>query len=161
MHRTFVFTALACASLCFATMAHAKEPLRLPRFVSLKAEEANLRTGPGIRYPVRWVYWKKWLPVEIIEEYDHWRKIRDVDGESGWIHKSLLSGRRTVFIQENHAELRQHPEKDAPALLRAEQGVVGDAIACESRWCRIQIQNVKGWLPKTSFWGAYDQEIFD
>jgi len=102
------------AGLSFAPPVIADDALPVPRFVSLKAEEANLRTGPGIRYPVRWVYWKKWLPVEIIEEYDHWRKIRDAEGESGWIHKSLLSGRRTILIKEDIASLHQRPSKETP-----------------------------------------------
>src|SRR5262245_11232862 len=72
--------------------------LPIPRFVSLKSSEVNLRTGPGIRYPVRWIYHKKWLPMEVIDEFEHWRRIRDVSGESGWVHKTLLSGRRTAIV---------------------------------------------------------------
>lgn len=161
MRRIILMAVLSLAAAMPRPAAAENDKLPVPRFVSLKADEANLRTGPGIRYPVRWVYRKKWLPVEIVEEFDHWRKIRDVDGESGWVHKSLLSSRRTVFITDKQAVLRKHQEENAPPLLRAERGVIADVIECESRWCRVQIENVKGWAPKTAFWGAYSQEVFD
>ena len=72
--------------------------LPLPRFVSLAADRVNVRFGPGKQYPINWVFARKGLPVEIIEEFDTWRKIRDYDGEEGWIHSSLLSSRRTIMV---------------------------------------------------------------
>ena len=72
--------------------------LPLPRFVSLAADRVNVRFGPGKQYPVNWVFARKGLPVEIIAEFDTWRKIRDYDGEEGWIHSSLLSSRRTIMV---------------------------------------------------------------
>ncbi len=72
--------------------------LPLPRYVSLRAEEVNMRTGPGVRYPVDWVYKRRNLPVEIIAEFGTWRKIRDVEGAQGWIHQSMLSNRRTFSV---------------------------------------------------------------
>lgn len=133
----------------------------LPRFASLKSSEVNVRTGPGIRYPIRWVYKKKWLPMEIVEEYDHWRKVRDVSGETGWVHRSLLSGHRTIHVTDETLTLRREPNANAAPVLRAERGVTGDLIECDTQWCRLQIADRKGWAIKTSFWGAYDSEIFD
>ena len=72
--------------------------LPLPRFVSLAAERVNVRFGPGKQYPVNWMFARQGLPVEIIEEFDTWRKIRDHDGEEGWVHSSLLSSRRTIMV---------------------------------------------------------------
>ena len=67
----------------------------LPRFVSLRSDEVYVRTGPGQKYPVQWIFRKKDVPVEIILEYDVWRKVKDYDGHEGWVHKTLLSGKRT------------------------------------------------------------------
>lgn len=132
-----------------------------PRFVSLKSSEVNVRTGPGIRYPVRWVYRKKRLPMEVIDEYDHWRKVRDVAGETGWVHRSLLSNRRTAVITSDMAVLFRSPDPKANPVIRAERGVIADILACENAWCRLQIEGRKGWVPKQSVWGAYTQEVFD
>src|SRR5258706_546116 len=85
-------------TLLFCSAANAAS-LPLPRFVSLKSEEANVRTGPGTRYPIQWVYHRAGMPVEIVEEYDLWRKIRDVEGTTGWVHKTMLAGNRTALIK--------------------------------------------------------------
>ena len=67
--------------------------LPIPRFVSLSADKVFVRTGPALRYPIKWVYQRENMPVEIIQEFDTWRKIRDMDGDDGWVHQSLLSAR--------------------------------------------------------------------
>jgi len=72
--------------------------LPLPRFVSLRSDKVFMRFGPGKQYPIKWVYERKWLPVEIILEFDTWRKIRDHAGEEGWVHQSLLSDRRETAL---------------------------------------------------------------
>lgn len=156
---------LGIAILCVVSSlppAYADEDnSRLPRFVSVKSDEVNLRTGPGIRYPVRWVYRKQWLPVEIIEEFEHWRKIRDLDGESGWVHKSLLSSRRSGMISVPLATLRTDPDPTAPPVLRIQKSVIIAIVNCTKDWCRLQHGDTKGWLPKKEFWGTYDEEIFE
>ena len=72
--------------------------LPLPRFVSLRSEEVNLRTGPGVQYPVDWVYKRRNMPVEVLAEFGTWRKVRDIQGTQGWVHQSLLSSNRWVTI---------------------------------------------------------------
>jgi SH3-like domain-containing protein len=136
------------------------ESLPLPRFVSVKADELNVRTGPGTRYPVRWVYYKKMLPMEIVDEYEHWRKVRDVEGESGWVHKSLLSGRRTAIITTNIAVMRARPDKNATPLLRLSREVILSTLECAKDWCQLQHENTRGWVAKAELWGAYPEEIF-
>ena len=86
--------------------------LPLPRFVSLAAERVNVRFGPGRQYPVSWMFARKGLPVEIIAEFDTWRKIRDYDGEEGWIHSSLLSSRRTIMVIGEVRALRRTASTD-------------------------------------------------
>ena len=100
--------------------------LPVPRFVSLDADRVHLRYGPGREYPVSWVLARKGLPVEIIAEFDTWRKVKLHDGDEGWIHSSLLSSRRTVMIKNDIAELRRTPDDDARVVLRAEPGVIGE-----------------------------------
>src|SRR5581483_9127238 len=103
MRARFYFLFILIGMVAPAQAINNTSGLPVPRFVSLKPEEANARTGPGTRYPIAWVYRRPGLPVEVIEEYDLWRKIRDIDGATGWVHKSMLDGRRTVMIKSKEA----------------------------------------------------------
>lgn len=136
--------------------------LPLPRFVSLKSDEVNVRTGPGTRYPIQWVYRRSGMPVEIIEEYDLWRKIRDSEGNGGWVHKSMLEGKRNIMINSKEARVvRIDPEPQAKPILKAEPKVVARLMECQQDWCRIQISGRKGWIEKKYIWGVYASEKFD
>lgn len=132
--------------------------LPLPRFVSLGSDRVNLRFGPGEQYPIQWILAREGLPVEIIEEFDTWRKVRLHDGDQGWIHGSLLSSRRTIRVAEQIRELRRSPDAGARVLLRAEPGVIGELLDCERDWCRIEIDGRRGWLQRDAFWGALPGE---
>ena len=134
--------------------------LPLPRFVSLGADKVNLRTGPGSRYPIEWVYIRKGLPVEVLAEYDLWRQIRDIDGDEGWVHKQLLSGKRFVIAKADIVELRGKPEAAAPVVLRAAKGVQASLKRCNDDWCRIEIDGTDGWVQRAQLWGIYPAEIF-
>lgn len=154
--------------LCAPTVAIAQSAtgastgLPVPRFVSLKSDEVNVRTGPGTRYPIQWVYRRDGLPVEIMEEFDLWRKIRDIEGATGWVHKSMLAGSRRAFIRAKGAQVvRANPEDNARPLLKAEPMVITDVMECEVRWCRVQVSGRKGWIEKKYLWGVYADEIFD
>lgn len=156
-----VTLALLAVTLAIASIApvSAQEALPLPRFVSLKASEVNLRAGPGESYPVEWVYTRKGLPVEIIAEYDQWRKVRDSEGTVGWVHQVMLSGLRTVLV--GGATVRTafgEPSADARAVFRAEPGVQGSFLYCEPGWCRIEVSGTKGWLPMADLWGVYPED---
>ena len=133
----------------------------LPRFAALRSSEVNLRAGPGSQYPVEWVFLRRSLPIEITAEYGNWRKVRDVDGSEGWVHKSLLTGRRSVLVTGAVRTLRRTPAAAAAAVARAEPGVVGHLLLCGGGWCRIEIDGHKGWLPQTDFWGAYPDETVE
>ncbi len=135
------------------------QDLPLPRFASLKADEVNMRAGPGQAYPVEWVYTRKGLPVEIIAEYDQWRKIQDIEGTVGWIHRVMLSGQRTVMVDGVEVVIaREDPSESAFPVFRAEPGVQGALLSCESDWCRVDVNGAKGWLPMASLWGVYDSD---
>ena len=135
--------------------------LPLPRYASLRASEVNMRSGPGVRYPVDWIYKRRDLPVQIIAEFDHWRKIRDPSGTVGWIHRSMLTGKRTAVILVPLAVLRRTARADAPALARLEAGVITGLDACNKDWCRIEVSGLTGWIERAAIWGATKDEKFD
>ncbi len=94
--------------------------LPVPRFVSLKSDETNVRTGPGTRYPIAWVYRRAGMPVEVVEEYDLWRKIRDVEGTTGWVHKTMLAGHPNLTTKAPSAQsIKKDPEKAAKTIRKA------------------------------------------
>ncbi len=136
--------------------------LPIPRFVSLASEQVFVRTGPALRYPIKWVYKKQGLPVEIIQEFDTWRKIRDIDGDTGWVHQSLLSGERAVIVQgEVNLPLHRDAREDSTITAYFEPNVVARADACMKEWCRLENQGFKGWAQRKFLWGIYAQEDFD
>ncbi len=133
--------------------------LPIPRFVSLRSNKVYVRTGPALRYPIKWIFKKKSLPIEIIQEFDTWRKIRDIDGEEGWIHQSLLSGKRTALISEEAGAyiLRKLSENAQPAAL-LEKNVLVHIEKCQGAWCYITTEGFKGWIERKSIWGIYEHE---
>ena len=135
--------------------------LPLPRFVSLRADEVNLRTGPGVQYPIDWVYRRRHLPVEIIAEYDTWRKVRDWQGTEGWIHRSMLSNERTVVVAGKLRTLRQKSDTTARPVALAEAGVIARLLECPdaSTWCRVEVDGFEGWFRRIEFWGVYRDEV--
>jgi len=141
--------------------------LPLPRFVSLKASKVNLRVGPSTEYAVSWRYTRSGVPMEIIQEYDHWRRVRDTDGTEGWIHQSLLSGERTASVAPwkrgkdgAYVDLRNEPQKNSQLVAKLEPGVVVRLDECNGNWCRAEIKDVEGWISQEDLWGAYPGEAF-
>jgi SH3-like domain-containing protein len=135
--------------------------LLLPRFVSLGAAEVNVRTGPGRQYPIAWVFVRRDLPVEVLAEFGLWRKVRDIDGAEGWAHRSVLSGHRTALIIGEVRTLRLEPDAASLPVLLAEPGVQGSLLACRSEWCRMEIEDLRGWLPRAQLWGVHAWETFE
>ena len=136
----------------------AEKALPVPRFASLRSGEVNLRSGPGERYPIEWVLTKKGLPVEIVQEFDVWRKIRDAEGSLGWVHQRMVSGARTVIVTGAVRTLHADPDAAAPAVARAEPGLVARLLECRGDWCRIEAQDVKGWVMRGEVWGVFADE---
>jgi SH3-like domain-containing protein len=138
------------------------------RYVSLKADRVFLRKGPGTNYPVAWVFQRAGLPVEVIREFDVWRQVRDSGGTTGWVHSSLLSGRRTALIlpwevKEGQAQvplatLRNDDYEDAAAVAQVEAGALASIIACENGWCRVSIGDYRGYIEQEKLWGTYPNE---
>ena len=166
MTRLFLFLILLfpCAEVLAQepSVAFRSTEYPLPRFVSLRSSEVYVRTGPGQKYPVQWVFQKQGLPVEIILEYDVWRKIQDFEGEKGWVHKSLLSGRRTGVIRsEEMTAIRRKPNKNSSVNAYLKPNVLVHIEQCEASWCFVEASGYKGWLEKNMVWGVYEDEEFD
>jgi SH3-like domain-containing protein len=145
-------------SFLFSTLAFAEKNTS-PRFVSLKSNEINERVGPGSNYPVEWVYLKAGLPVEIIAEFDNWRKIRDREGAEGWVHQSMLCSKRHGIIQGGETLIYSGEDLNSSPLARVEPGVVVNILKCRGDWCQIRILDLKGWVLRAVLWGVYPQEI--
>ncbi len=160
--------AVLAAMLASTAAAQAESGLPIPRFVTVGASEANLRTGPGGRYPIEWVLVRRYMPVEVVGEFDTWRRVRDWEGVEGWVHQSLLSGRRgLVVIGDAVQALRTEPADTATMVARVEPGVIGRLLACPGPgrprhgWCYCDIGGHRGWLPRQVVWGLYTDEEID
>jgi SH3-like domain-containing protein len=142
--------------------------LPLPRFVSLKSKRVNLRVGPSTDYAVSWMYTKSGLPVEIVQEYDNWRRIRDADGTEGWVNHSLLSGSRTAVAapwmrgkgEAVYVNMRRDPTPSSTVIAKLEPGVVFHVGECNGEWCHVDASGTEGWVAQTEVWGAYPGEAF-
>lgn len=150
--------ALALQLAVLSEPARAEDRLPLPRFVSLQSGEVNMRAGPGESYPILWIYQRAGLPVEIIEEFDVWRRIRDHDGVVGWVKSTLLSGKRHVIVRDQQQPLRESAEPAARPVALIDPGVVLKVLECAGDWCRLEVQGYRGWLPKSECWGVYAGE---
>ena len=130
--------------------------LPLPRFAALRTDEVNLRTGPGTRYPIDWVYKRRDLPVQIEREFEVWRLVADQDGVKGWVHQATLTGRRSFVRQGRRARPAARARATTPAAVaRLKPGVIGRLRACEAGapWCQVQVGDYRGWLKRDEFWG--------
>lgn len=132
-----------------------------PYFASLASNEANIRKGPGLRYPIAWVFQRANLPVEVIDQFNNWRQVRFHTGQEGWAYHTLLSGRRYGLITgEGDAALRRLPRMQSPRLLLAAPGVIVRLTACRRDWCEAEVNERSGWLPKDRLWGVRKGEVF-
>jgi len=134
------------------------DPQPVPRFVGLRSKSVNVHVGPGGQYPIDWHYTRQNLPVEVIAEFDMWRQIRDSEGAIGWVHKSLLTGKRHVMILQKNRKLFHKPDVKANVIAIAEPGVLGRLLECHQEWCRIDAQGYKGWIKRRFLWGVYPHE---
>lgn len=148
-----------------STRADSSGQLPVPRFVSLRTNPVNLRIGPGVRYQIDWVYVRKGLPVEVIAEYETWRRIRDPDGAEGWVHQSMLSGRRSAVIvaATGPVPLRKADSEPSDVAAMIEPGVVVALQRCPvgGAACRVEVAGHQGWLSRAALWGLYPTESID
>lgn len=138
--------------------------LSLPRMVSLRSDNINGRSGPDTKYPIEWIYKQKGAPVEIVNEFGLWRKIKDWEGSESWVHKSMLTGRRFVRVMtpgENNIYNRDNYQ--SKVLAKAEDGVIGEIKECPKNkaFCLIKFDTIEGWMPRSVLFGVYSDENID
>lgn len=133
--------------------------LPVPRFVSLKAKEGNVRRGPSLENRIDWIFTRKGMPLRVVAEYGHWRRVEDREGQGGWMHYAMLSGERTVIILNDMTPLRSAPQENAAPRAYAEAEVIADLRECTIDWCRVEVPGADGWLRKTAIWGVKPDEL--
>ena len=122
-------------------------------FLSLKNNEVNLRLGPSFEYPIKFIYKKKYLPVEILDESETWRKIIDFKNNSGWIHISQLSKKKSAINIKNNSVLYKKPTIYSKPIAKLEIGRLVLIKKCKANWCKITTGDYGGWIFKDSLWG--------
>ncbi len=154
--------------LAFSPLAGAAQDKRgpvtnlpLPRYVSMKAAEGNVRRGPSLTHRIDWVFKRRGMPLQITAEYGNWRKVQDRDGAGGWVHYALLSGVRTVLIDSEILPVYSRPDPSSQVNAHFETGVVARLGSCSLDWCRISAGGYRGWALKSNLWGVDPSEIRD
>jgi SH3-like domain-containing protein len=140
--------------------------LRVPRFVSLKSDKVNVRRGPSTDQSIVWVFSRAGLPVEVIAEFENWRRVRDSEGADGWVFHSLLSGRRTVLVspwskgKQSPVSIALHesPSARSGVVAQLQPGVLGDLVECDGSWCELSVGDYSGYVQQEKLWGVYRDE---
>lgn len=136
--------------------------LPIPRFVSLKPSDTPMREGPSKDHRIRWVFKKEGVPVEILAEFETWRRVRDAEGADGWVYHSRLSGRRTAqvapWLKTGLVSLHERDTETATVVARLEPGVIAALEQCSGTWCRVRGEGFEGWIQQGRIWGAYPGE---
>lgn len=135
--------------------------LPLPRFVSLKTARGEARRGPSRSHRLDWVYTQRGLPLRVTGEFEHWRRVEDVEGQGGWVHYGQLSGVRTVLVTQDMEPMRGRPQANAPEIAYLEAGVVARIVECHRDWCRLNADGLRGWVSRTALWGLAPDEMLD
>ena len=135
--------------------------LPLPRYVTLKGIEGNARRGPGMSHRIDWVFTRAGMPLRVTAEFEHWRRVEDMEGAGGWVHYSLLSGVRNVIVTEDMVQFRSLPDDKGQVVLQAETGVIARVLECRPDWCRLRTDAGRGWVRKSALWGVDPAEIVE
>ena len=122
-------------------------------FLSLKNNEVNLRQGPSFKYPIKLTYNKKYLPVIILDKSETWRKIKDFENNSGWIHVSQLSKKNSAINIKNNSILFKKPTIYSKPIAKLEAGRLVLIKRCKEKWCKITTGDFSGWIKKNYLWG--------
>jgi SH3-like domain-containing protein len=136
--------------------------LPVPRFVSLKSDRVNVRSGPNKDQEVRWVYTRAGMPVEVTAEFENWRRIRDWEGAEGWVYHSLLAGKRSAVVvptlKDDLVPLYEKADAETAVVARLQSGVLGQLKSCNGLWCEFSGKEFSGWIKQERLWGAYPNE---
>ena len=135
--------------------------LPVPRFVTLKSDDVNMRAGPGTEYPILWHYRKTGLPLRVEAEFGVWRKVVDHDGTTGWMHHSVVSLKRHALVTSSSAKIHAKPDDGAALVAVAERNALLELRSCPTQWCKMASGNVHGWVSRTALWGLIDGEVLN
>tara|TARA_E500000178_G_scaffold333823_1_gene369166 strand:+ start:783 stop:1322 length:540 start_codon:yes stop_codon:yes gene_type:complete len=152
------FIPMAEANEARVTIQGTGQPL--PRFMTLKSDKVHMRTGPGMKYPIIYVYQRDGMPLRVVREFDVWREVVDLDGERGWMHSSTLSLKRMAMITANGVNVMQSDAASSPVIALAEKGAVVELMVCGTDWCRVESGRIRGWIQKRYLWGVFSDEVF-
>ena len=136
----------------------------LPRMVSLRSNLINARSGPGSRYPIEWVYKQKNAPVEIVAEFELWRKIKDWEGSETWVHKAMLVNKRWIkMTKPGTSNIYAKPQSDSRIIAKVEDQVIGKVEKCPEQkdFCLIRFSSIEGWVNRNDFYGIYPGEVIN
>jgi len=152
----------AGAAFAAGEIAGSVSGLPVPRFVSLKSDRVNVRSGPNKDQEVRWVYTRAGMPVEVTAEFENWRRIRDWEGAEGWVYHTLLSGKRSAVVvptlKDDLVPLYESANVEPAMVARLQSGVLGQLKSCNGMWCEFSGKNFSGWIKQERLWGAYPNE---
>lgn len=135
--------------------------LPIPRYVSLKAGEANVRRGPSLSHRIDWIFTRRDMPLQVVAEFENWRRVVDREGLGGWIHFTLLSGVRTVIVDEEMQPVFSRASEDSTQIALLESGVIARLKGCTPTWCEIDADGYDGWVPKSAIWGVDPEEVLE
>lgn len=127
----------------------------VPDFASIKIEEINIRSGPGKSYPIKYVYKKRGMPVKLLKEYDNWYQIEDFEGDFGWATKSYISTNFKTIIVTRDDVVYSRPRTSSTPIFRVEKNVVMNVLKCKADFCKVSVNNRRGWINKGSVWGTW------
>jgi SH3-like domain-containing protein len=131
------------------------------RYLSLRNSKVNVRIAPSRTSPIKWVYEKKGLPVLIVDEYYNWRKIKDFENDTGWVHVSQLSKKRSVLFIKENILIFSKPTIYSRPIFRISKSEVATITKCSLSWCKVKNNLFSGWVEKNSLWGLNNKEIMN
>ena len=133
----------------------------IPRYVTMRATEGNARRGPSRSHRIDWVFTRRHMPMMIVAEHGHWRRVIDRDGAGGWMHYTLLSGDRSAIVEQDMLPLYARPDTTSTIRAHAELGVTGRIDECVPDWCMLEVGGYTGWVDANALWGVEPGETFD
>ena len=122
-------------------------------FLTLRYNEANVRQGPSVDHPIKFIIKKKYLPVKIIDSYDNFKKIIDINNNSGWIHRTQLFKKKSAINIKNNSLILSQPKIYSKPIAKLEKGRLVLIKKCKPQWCKIETGDYKGWIIKKNLWG--------
>ena len=133
------------------------QPQPQPYFVSIKVDKAYMREGPSDANRIKWVYQRKGLPLEVIASFEVWRRVRDMEGEVGWVHTALLSRERTAVVTgDSDVSVHRREDANSEVLAQAKPGAIGRLVGCGKLACEVKFGAADGWIERARLWGVHD-----